>query len=108
MTSFAFRGQFQRAIRAPNIGDLYGGLQLNFQTLTDPARAGIPTSTQAVRDVCIATGVPAASVFTGRRAAGQHHAGSSPVAIRICRKRARTRAPLGVVFTPIDSLMTWS
>ena len=23
--SFAFRGQFQRAIRAPNIGDLYGG-----------------------------------------------------------------------------------
>ncbi len=34
--TLAFRGQFQRAIRAPNIADLYGGLQLNFQRLTDP------------------------------------------------------------------------
>ncbi|HEY5807935.1 MAG TPA: TonB-dependent receptor [Povalibacter sp.] len=63
--SFAFRGQFQRAIRAPNIADLYGGLQLNFQTLTDPcsSRAAVANQTPAVRALCEATGVPAASVF---------------------------------------------
>ncbi len=63
--SFAFRGQFQRAIRAPNIADLYGGLQLNFPTLTDPCSSrNTANQTEAVRQLCIATGVPAASVFT--------------------------------------------
>jgi outer membrane receptor protein involved in Fe transport len=63
--SVAFRGQFQRAIRAPNIGDLYGGLQLNFQTLTDPCSSrNTANRTAAVRALCEATGVPAASVFT--------------------------------------------
>ena len=63
--SVAFRGQFQRAIRAPNIGDLYGGLQLNFQTLTDPCSSrNTANRTAAVRALCVATGVPAASVFT--------------------------------------------
>jgi iron complex outermembrane recepter protein len=64
-TSVAFRGQFQRAIRAPNIGDLYGGLQLNFPTLTDPCSSrNTANQTDAVRQLCIATGVPANSVFT--------------------------------------------
>ena len=63
--SVAFRGQFQRAIRAPNIGDLYGGLQLNFQTLTDPCSSrNTANRTAAVRALCEQTGVPAASVFT--------------------------------------------
>jgi iron complex outermembrane recepter protein len=63
--SFAFRGQFQRAIRAPNIADLYGGLQLNFPTLTDPCSSrNTANQTEEVRQLCIATGVPAASVFT--------------------------------------------
>ena len=63
--SIAFRGQFQRAIRAPNIGDLYGGLQLNFQTLTDPCSSrNTANQTAAVRQLCVDTGVPATSVFT--------------------------------------------
>lgn len=63
--SVALRGQFQRAIRAPNIGDLYGGLQLNFSTLTDPCSSrNTANQSDAVRQLCIATGVPAASVFT--------------------------------------------
>jgi outer membrane receptor protein involved in Fe transport len=63
--SVAFRGQFQRAIRAPNIGDLYGGLQLNFQTLTDPCSSrNTANQTAAVRQLCIDTGVPGTSVFT--------------------------------------------
>ena len=63
--SVAFRGQFQRAIRAPNIAELYGGQQLNFPVLTDPCSAGNTANrSQAVQDTCIATGVPAGSVFT--------------------------------------------
>jgi iron complex outermembrane recepter protein len=63
--SVAFRGQFQRAIRAPNIGDLYGGLQLNFQTLTDPCSSrNTANRTAAVRALCEATGVPPLAVFT--------------------------------------------
>jgi outer membrane receptor protein involved in Fe transport len=63
--SVAFRGQFQRAIRAPNIAELYGGQQLNFPVLTDPCSdRNTANRTQAVEDTCIATGVPAGSVFT--------------------------------------------
>lgn len=62
--AFKVRAQFQHAIRAPNIGDLYGGQQLNFPTLIDPCSNQGTQQTNAVRDVCIATGVPADSVFT--------------------------------------------
>jgi iron complex outermembrane recepter protein len=63
--SIAFRGQFQRAIRAPNIGDLYGGLNLGFQTLNDPCSSrNTANQSAAVRQLCIDTGVPATSVFT--------------------------------------------
>jgi len=63
--SLAFRGQFQRAIRAPNIGDLYGGLQLNFQNLVDPcsSRGNAATRTPALAALCEATGVPAGQSF---------------------------------------------
>ncbi len=63
--TIALRAQFQRAIRAPNIGDLYGGLQLNFSTLTDPcsSRASAGNQTPEVRALCVATGVPDAAVF---------------------------------------------
>ena len=84
--SVAFRGQFQRAIRAPNIGDLYGGLQLNFQTLTDPCSSrNTANRTAAVRALCEATGVPAASVFT----AGVQPDNIIPVAL------GRQRRPAG-------------
>jgi outer membrane receptor protein involved in Fe transport len=61
-----FRGQFQHAIRAPNVGELYGGLAQSFDAATDPcsSRAPVAQQTAAVRAVCVATGVPAAQVFT--------------------------------------------
>ncbi len=62
--TIALRAQFQRAIRAPNIGDLYGGLQLNFSTLTDPCSSrNTANQTPEVRALCVATGVPADAVF---------------------------------------------
>ncbi|HVY86337.1 MAG TPA: TonB-dependent receptor [Caulobacterales bacterium] len=59
-----FRGQFQHAIRAPNVGELFGGNQTNFNNATDPCGALAADTSTAVRNVCVATGVPSANVFT--------------------------------------------
>ncbi len=98
--SVAFRGQFQRAIRAPNIGDLYGGLQLNFSGLTDPCSSRNTTNqSDAVRQLCIATGVPATSVFTDGvqpDAIIPNRSGGNP---NLEEERSDTRT-FGVVLTP--------
>jgi len=61
-----FRGQYQRAIRAPNVGELFGGQSVGFPAATDPCSLAAAATNAAVRAVCIATGVPASSVGTGR------------------------------------------
>ena len=63
----SFRGQYQRAIRAPNVGELFGGSALNFNSNTiDPCGGQQPVANQtaALRALCVATGVPASNVFT--------------------------------------------
>jgi len=62
----AFRGQYQRAIRAPNVNELFGGLSRTVPTATDPcsSRQPVAQQTASVRTVCEATGVPSAAVFT--------------------------------------------
>lgn len=61
-----FRGGYQRAIRAPNVGELFGGASNGFPAATDPCsdRAGAAAQTATVRQLCIQTGVPAGLVFT--------------------------------------------
>ncbi|SEJ73523.1 TonB-dependent Receptor Plug Domain [Sphingobium sp. AP50] len=61
----SFRTQFQRAIRAPNIQELYGGQSAGAVPGIDPCSSRAPASrqTEDVRALCIATGVPADSVF---------------------------------------------
>jgi iron complex outermembrane recepter protein len=61
------RGQFQRAIRAPNVGELYGGLASNSTgTLVDPCGFRQPTEqrTDAVKTLCLAQGVSATNIWT--------------------------------------------
>ncbi|HWA00276.1 MAG TPA: TonB-dependent receptor [Caulobacterales bacterium] len=58
------RGQFQHAIRAPNVGELFGGNATNFNNATDPCGALAANTSTTVRNLCIATGVPTANVFT--------------------------------------------
>ncbi|WP_294061134.1 TonB-dependent receptor [Sphingomonas sp.] len=60
-----FRGQYQRAIRAPNVGELYGGTRRSFESAIDPCSDRQPAAqrTDAVRAVCAATGVPAGNIF---------------------------------------------
>ena len=52
--NISFRGQYQRAIRAPNVGELFGGQTLNFTSYTDPcaspANAG---SAASLRPACM-------------------------------------------------------
>ncbi|MBM0107163.1 TonB-dependent receptor [Steroidobacter sp. S1-65] len=63
----ALRGQFQRAIRAPNVADLYGGLRQSVEPATDPCsdRQPLAGQTETVRALCIASGVPEGAVFSG-------------------------------------------
>jgi outer membrane receptor protein involved in Fe transport len=62
-----FRGQLQHAIRAPNVGELYGGQSTEFSTVADPCGSSAPAALQtaSVRAVCVATGVNPADVFAG-------------------------------------------
>jgi iron complex outermembrane receptor protein len=64
--NLALRGQFQRAIRAPNVAELFGGLRRSVETATDPCSSRQPEAGQTadVRSVCEASGVPASQVFT--------------------------------------------
>lgn len=57
-----FRGQYQRAVRAPNVQELFGGQSVGFPAATDPCATAAAITDAAIRQVCIDTGVPAGSV----------------------------------------------
>jgi len=53
-----FRGQFQRAIRAPNVAELFSGTATERVPATDPCAQSDAATDPDKRAVCIATGVP--------------------------------------------------
>lgn len=55
------RGIYQRAVRAPNVRELFGGQFQSFPTLSDPCSAS-RNPTGAVRDLCIAQGLTAGQI----------------------------------------------
>ncbi|MEM6858137.1 MAG: TonB-dependent receptor [Pseudomonadota bacterium] len=58
-----FRGQYQRAVRAPNVGELFGGSANNFPAADDPcAGIGANEPQGGVRATCIANGVPESNI----------------------------------------------
>lgn len=57
--SIAFGGQFQRAIRAPNVGEAFGGQRTFPIQATDPCAGAAAATNPTLRDLCIASGVPA-------------------------------------------------
>lgn len=91
--SLLFRGSYQRAVRAPNIAELYSppqGAQLAIGT--PPAALGDPCDTRstartganatAVANLCVAQGVPAGVISTyqfGTTATGQLIPGSTAI-----------------------------
>lgn len=60
-----FRGQYQQAVRAPNVGELFGGLQTGFPAVTDPCTTAAALAAGPLRNTCVATGVPAANLGQG-------------------------------------------
>lgn len=61
-SAIGFGGQYQRAIRAPNVGEAFGGNRTFPVAATDPCALASAATNTAVRDLCVATGVPLASV----------------------------------------------
>ncbi|MGE7206031.1 TonB-dependent receptor domain-containing protein [Sphingomonas sp. NPDC019816] len=57
-----FRGQYQRAVRAPNVGELFGGQATGFYQAIDPCAQASAATNATIRNLCVATGVPAAAV----------------------------------------------
>jgi outer membrane receptor protein involved in Fe transport len=64
-SQIAFGGQFQRAIRAPNVGEVFGG-QNSFPIFaTDPCASAGAENDPTLVTLCQASGVPAGLVGTG-------------------------------------------
>lgn len=61
-----FRGSYARAVRAPSVQNLFGGLATGFPGAIDPCsdRGTADSRTAELRAFCILSGVPAANVFT--------------------------------------------
>ena len=60
-----FRGQYQRAVRAPNVQELFGGQSVGFPGAVDPCRLASSATDITIRDLCVATGVPLSQIGTG-------------------------------------------
>ena len=58
-----FRGQYARAVRAPNVTALFGGQSIGFPAATDPCgNAAFLAANPGADQICIATGVPQANL----------------------------------------------
>jgi len=58
-----FRGNYQRSISAPRMSDLFSGSFTTFPLVFDPCSIFADDFSDAVRQSCIAAGVPPANVF---------------------------------------------
>ncbi len=66
---FSLRGNYQQAIRGPNVEELFGGQTVDFAGATDPCQSA-EAGSGALRERCIANGVPAAVVGTDDYSSG--------------------------------------
>jgi len=58
-----FRGQYARAVRAPNVGELFGGQAIGFPGATDPCfSSDFLDDNPGAGAICQATGVPGANL----------------------------------------------
>ena len=58
-----FRGSYSRAVRAPNIGELFSPQSVGLTNLgTDPCAGAAPTTNANLRAICLAQGAPVGSI----------------------------------------------
>jgi iron complex outermembrane recepter protein len=99
---FRLRGNYQRAVRAPNIGELFAPVVTGLTNLgTDPCAGAAPVTNALLSAVCAAQGAPAARLAAGtvpNPAAGQANAtGGGNVNLK--PEKADT-VTVGFVFSP--------
>ena len=100
MDGLKFRGNYQRAVRAPNINELFSPTSVGLTSLsTDPCRAALPLANANLRAVCLAQGAPLASIgsITNPTAAQANGTFSGSLALRPEKADSYTA---GVVFQP--------
>ena len=61
---FRVRSGFNRAVRAPNIGELFQPQGEGFPSAEDPCSANASNQSAEVAAICVSTGVPQAALFT--------------------------------------------
>lgn len=102
--ALTFRGNYQRAIRAPNIGELFAPVtQALTNLLVDPCAGSAPVGNANLAAVCIAQGAPAASIGSIQNpAAGQANitTGGNPN----LKPEKATTYTFGVVLQPEEFL----
>ena len=59
------RGQYQRAIRAPNIAELFQGSSVNFPGAIDPCADQTNAGNSTIAQLCVNSGVPQGNLFQG-------------------------------------------
>lgn len=59
---FRLRGAFNRAVRAPNVGELYSAVGQGFTGGVDPCSVTAGARSAAVKALCVQQGVPAADI----------------------------------------------
>ncbi len=101
MDDLMVRAQYQRAVRAPSVGELFGGQSQSFPTGVDPCsdRGTAASRTDELRALCVATGVPAAAVFTRAIQPGGQIEGLVGGNPNLQEETADTYTA-GIVFTP--------
>jgi outer membrane receptor protein involved in Fe transport len=95
-----FRGNYQRAVRAPNINELFAPTSVGLTSLAqDPCRGAAPVGNANLRAVCLAQGAPLASIgsITNPTSAQANGTFSGSLALRPETSDSYT---VGVVFQP--------
>jgi outer membrane receptor protein involved in Fe transport len=95
-----FRGNYQRAVRAPNIGELFAPLNTGLTTVsTDPCRGQNPVNNANLRAVCLAQGAPPSTIgnIINPTAAQANATTAGSLALRPEKSDSYT---IGVVFQP--------
>ena len=94
------RGNYQRAVRAPNIGELFSPVNTGLTNLgTDPCAGAAPLGNAELRAICIAQGAPAATIgFISNPTAGQ--ANSTGGGNLLLQPEKATTWTVGAVLTP--------
>lgn len=95
-----FRGNYQRAVRAPNIAELFSPTVVGLTNLAvDPCAGAAPTTNANLAAVCLAQGAPAASIGSIQNPSAGQANGTFVYSTALKPEKADTYT-LGFVATP--------